>query len=156
MCAGGATTTVYPTTTHDDVAFILADSESKIIFAEDEDQVSKVLDHLDDLPMVTTVVQSSGQVDHPMVIGWAELEQKGADYLPANPDAVDEAIARIGPEDLATLIYTSGTTGRPKGVRLAHDSWIYEGVAVEALRHHQPRRSAVPLAAAAATSSARC
>ena len=132
MCAGGATTTVYPNTAHGDVAFILADSESKIIFAEDEVQVSKVLDHLDDLPTVTTVVQISGHVDHPKVIGWAELEQKGADHLHANPDAVDEAIARIGPDDLATIIYTSGTTGRPKGVRLVQDSWTYEGVAVEA------------------------
>jgi long-chain acyl-CoA synthetase len=132
MCAGGATTTVYPTTTHGDVAFILGDSESKIIFAEDEAQVSKVLDHLDDLPMVTAVVQISGHVDHPKVISWAELEQKGADHLHANPDAVDEAIARIGPEDLATIIYTSGTTGRPKGVRRVHDNWTYEGVAVEA------------------------
>jgi long-chain acyl-CoA synthetase len=44
---------------------------------------------------------------------------------------VDEAIAGIRPDDLATLIYTSGTTGRPKGVRLAHDSWTYEGVAIE-------------------------
>ncbi len=50
MCAGGATTTVYPTTTHEDVSFILADSESKIIFAEDDGQVAKILDHLDDLP----------------------------------------------------------------------------------------------------------
>jgi long-chain acyl-CoA synthetase len=132
MCAGGATTTVYPTTTHDDVAFILADSESKIIFAEDEGQVAKVLDHLDDLTSVTTVVQISGKVDHPKVISWAELEQKGADYLQTHPGAVDEVVAAVRPEDLATLIYTSGTTGRPKGVRLVHDSWTYLGVAVEA------------------------
>ena len=36
----------------------------------------------------------------------------------------------ITPEQLATLIYTSGTTGRPKGVRLPHSSWVYEGTAV--------------------------
>jgi long-chain acyl-CoA synthetase len=132
MCAGGATTTVYPTTTHDDVAYILADSESKVVFAEDEGQVAKVLDHLDGLPSLTTVVQIGGKVDHPKVISWAELEQRGADHLQANPEAVDEVISRIRPDDLATLIYTSGTTGRPKGVRLAHDSWTYEGVSVEA------------------------
>jgi long-chain acyl-CoA synthetase len=132
MCAGGATTTVYPTTTHEDVAFILADSESKIIFAEDEAQVSKVLDHLDDLPMITTVVQISGRADHAKVIGWAELEQKGMDHLQAHPEAVDQVIAGIQPDDLATLIYTSGTTGRPKGVRLVQDCWTYLGVAVEA------------------------
>ena len=46
MCAGGATTTVYPTTQHEDVSFILSDSGSKVVFAEDELQVAKVLDHL--------------------------------------------------------------------------------------------------------------
>jgi long-chain acyl-CoA synthetase len=132
MCAGGATTTVYPTTTHEDVAYILADSESKVVFAEDEGQVAKVLDHLDGLPSLTTVVQISGKVDHPKVISWAELEQKGADHLQAHPGAVDEVVAGVQPDDLATLIYTSGTTGRPKGVRLVHDSWTYLGVAIEA------------------------
>ena len=31
------------------------------------------------------------------------------------------------------VIYTSGTTGRPKGVRLTHDAWTYEGAAVDAI-----------------------
>ena len=57
------------------------------------------------------------------MIGWADLEQRGADHLQQNPNAVDDVIACFLPDDLATLIYTSGTTGRPKGVRLAHDSW---------------------------------
>ena len=52
---------------------------------------------------------------------------------PAQPGSVDDAIATIGPDDLATLIYTSGTTGRPKGVRLVQDSWTYLGAAIEAL-----------------------
>ena len=41
MCAGGATTTVYPTTQHEDVGFILSDSSSKVVFAEDELQVAR-------------------------------------------------------------------------------------------------------------------
>ena len=132
MCAGGATTTVYPTTTGDDVAFILADSESKIVFAEDDAQVAKVIDHLDSLPSLVTVVQIDGKVSHEKVIGWADLEQLGADHLATNSTAVDDVIAGIEPEHLATIIYTSGTTGRPKGVRLVQDSWTYESVAVEA------------------------
>ena len=44
LCAGGATTTVYPTTTAGDVAFILGDSESVVIFAEDAEQADKALD----------------------------------------------------------------------------------------------------------------
>jgi long-chain acyl-CoA synthetase len=66
------------------------------------------------------------------VIGWSDLEKQGREYLEANPRAVDDVIAAIGPEDLATLIYTSGTTGRPKGVRLVQDCWTYEGAAIEA------------------------
>ncbi|HKX14259.1 MAG TPA: long-chain fatty acid--CoA ligase [Propionibacteriaceae bacterium] len=131
MCAAGATTTIYPSTQHEDVGYILADSQSKVVFAEDELQVGKVLDHLDELPQLITIVQLDGRVDHPKVIGWADLEKRGREYLDANPTAVDDVIAAIGPEDLATLIYTSGTTGRPKGVRLVQDNWTYEGAAIE-------------------------
>jgi long-chain acyl-CoA synthetase len=132
MSAAGATTTVYPSTQHEDVCFILADSQSKVIFAEDDLQVSKVLDHLEELPELITIVQIDGKVDHPNVIGWADLENLGRDHLAERPTAVDEVIAAIKPEDLATLIYTSGTTGRPKGVRLVQDCWTYEGAAIEA------------------------
>ena len=52
---------------------------------------------------------------------------------------VDKRIAGTNPEDLATLIYTSGTTGRPKGVRLVHDNWTYEGTAVAALNILAPQ-----------------
>ncbi len=132
MCAGGATTTIYPNTQHDDVGYILADSTCRVVFAEDEVQVAKVIQHLSELPQLTKIVQISGRPSHPEVLGWAELESLGRDYLQANPTAVDDAIAAVGPEDLATLIYTSGTTGRPKGVRLVQDCWTYLGASVEA------------------------
>src|SRR5512133_3673308 len=132
MCTAAATTTIYPSTQHEDVSFILADSQSKIVFAEDDLQVRKVLDHLDELPQLATIVQLDGKVDHAKVIGWADLEKLGREHLDSNPTAVDDVVAAIGPEDLATLIYTSGTTGRPKGVRLVQDCWTYEGAAVEA------------------------
>ena len=132
MCAAGATTTIYPSTQHEDVCFVLADSGSKMVFAEDDLQVGKVVDHLDELPELSTIVQLDGRVDHPKVIGWADLEKLGSEYLDAHPTAVGDVIESIGPEDLATLIYTSGTTGRPKGVRLVQDCWTYEGAAVEA------------------------
>ncbi len=131
MCAGGATTTVYPSTQHEDVSYILGDSQSRIVFAEDELQVSKVLDHLADLPDLTTIVQISGTVAHERVIGWDDLAAHGRAHLAEHPGAVDDAIARIRPEHLATLIYTSGTTGRPKGVRLVQDNWTYLGASLE-------------------------
>jgi long-chain acyl-CoA synthetase len=75
MSAAGATTTIYPSTQHEDVGYILVDSQSKVVFAEDDLQVRKVLDHLDELPQLITIVQLDGKVDHPKVIGWADLEE---------------------------------------------------------------------------------
>lgn len=107
-CAAGATTTVYPTTSHEDVAYILADAGVKIVVAEDEVQVAKVLDHLGELPAVTTVVQMIGRVQHELVISWADLDQRGADYLAINPTAVENVI----PRDCMTVPGAQMQTGR--------------------------------------------
>jgi long-chain acyl-CoA synthetase len=133
LCAGAATTTVYPTTPAADVAFILRDSGSRVAVAEDDEQVAKLRAHRAELPDLVRVVTLDGTPDGDWVIDLAELERLGRDHLLANPAAVDEAVAKVGPESLATLIYTSGTTGRPKGVRLVHDNWTYEGTAIQAL-----------------------
>ena len=133
MCAGGATTTIYPTTMSTDVAFILSNSESRVVFAEDDAQVAKLRERRADIPAVTRIVTFDGSGDGDWVITLAELEQLGAELLATNPSAVDERIDALTPERLATIIYTSGTTGRPKGVRLTHDAWTYEAAAVDAI-----------------------
>jgi long-chain acyl-CoA synthetase len=130
MCAGGATTTVYPSTMAADVAYILADSECRVVFAEDETQVAKLREHRSELPHLAKVVLFDGSADGDWVIGLDDLTALGEKHLASNPDAVTEAIDAIKPDQLATLIYTSGTTGRPKGVRLRHSSWTYEGAAI--------------------------
>jgi long-chain acyl-CoA synthetase len=131
--AGAATTTVYPTTGVDDEKYILADSASRVVFAEDDEQVKKLLEIRSELPDVVKVVTfESSLTDGDWIISLADLEQLGADHLAANPTAVQDRVAAIKPGDLATLIYTSGTTGRPKGVRLSHDGWTYEGAAIAA------------------------
>jgi len=132
MSAGAATTTVYPTTQHEDVAFILGDSGARVVFAEDQGQVDKIEAHADELTDLETIVQISGEPRGGRTVGLAELRERGRARLAAEPSCVEDVIARTGPEHLATLIYTSGTTGRPKGVRLVHDCLTYEGAAVEA------------------------
>ena len=133
LCAGAATTTVYPSTPADDVAYILRDSGTRIVFAEDDEQIAKLRHHRAELPGLSKVVTFDGTPDGDWVIGLAELERLGREHLATHPTAVDDAVAAVTPEHLATLIYTSGTTGRPKGVRLVHDNWTYEGKAIEAL-----------------------
>jgi len=138
LCAGAATTTVYPTTPAADVAYILGDSGSRVVFAEDDEQIAKLRANRTELPELLKVVTFDGTPDGDWVIGLAELERLGHEHLVAQPTAVDDAVAAVGPESLATLIYTSGTTGRPKGVRLVHDNWTYEGRAIQALELLSP------------------
>ncbi|WP_457029863.1 AMP-dependent synthetase/ligase [Kitasatospora sp. P5_F3] len=134
MCAGAATTTVYPSTNAEETAFILANSASRAMFAENAAQLAKVVSRRAELPELRTVIlfdaapadQETGGLE---VLTLAELEQRGAAHLAEHPDAVTKSVEALDREQLATLIYTSGTTGRPKGVRLVHDCWAYEGVA---------------------------
>ncbi|WP_168356898.1 AMP-dependent synthetase/ligase [Streptomyces rhizosphaericola] len=132
MCAGAATTTVYPSTNAEESAFILADSESRVLVAEDAEQLAKARERRAELPELThvVVIDPTGvepAADDPegWIITLAELEARGNELLAKTPDAVTERVAAITSDQLATLIYTSGTTGRPKGVRLPHDNWSY-------------------------------
>jgi long-chain acyl-CoA synthetase len=133
MCAGAATTTVYPTTTAEDVTYIISDSGSLVVFAEDDAQIRKLRDNRSQLPDVAKVVTTDGTPDGDWVISLAELERLGEDLIGAQPSVVDDRVAAITPDSLATLIYTSGTTGRPKGVRLLHSAWTYEAASVDSV-----------------------
>ncbi|QBF46425.1 AMP-dependent synthetase/ligase [Janibacter limosus] len=134
MAAGAATTTIYPTSISDDVAFITDNSGSKLVIAEDADQVDKLREVRDAIPGVTHVVaiDTDGVDLDDWVISFEDVEARGAAALAADPGVVDARIDGTGPSSLATIIYTSGTTGRPKGVRLRHDTWTYQGAAIRA------------------------
>ena len=133
MCAGGATTTVYSSSSTDEVGYILADSGCRFVFAEDAEQVAKLVERRADLPQLERVVTLEDVPGDDWLLPLAELERLGAALLAEQPGAVEQTVAATGPDTLATLIYTSGTTGRPKGVRLTHRAWTYEGAAVAAL-----------------------
>jgi long-chain acyl-CoA synthetase len=139
MCAGGATTTIYPSTNAEESAYILADSSSRVLIAEDAVQLAKAREKRTELPELkhVVVIDPAGvEPDSSEPEGWvltlADLEARGAKYLAKNPEAVKERVAAITADQLATLIYTSGTTGRPKGVRLPHDNWSYMAKAIAA------------------------
>ncbi|MFE9387750.1 AMP-dependent synthetase/ligase [Streptomyces sp. NPDC006784] len=135
LCAGAATTTVYPSTNDSETAYILADSDSKVLIAEDAEQLAKVRAHRDELPNLAHVVLVDGEPGAEDAAGdwalsFAELERRGAAYREKHPDAITETVQGLRSDQLATLIYTSGTTGKPKGVRLAQDAWSYMARAV--------------------------
>ncbi|HEY9333113.1 MAG TPA: AMP-dependent synthetase/ligase [Kribbella sp.] len=141
VLAAAATTTIYPSTIPADVAFIVADADVQVVFAEDASQVDKLRAHRAETPSLRKVVLLDGtplESDGDWVIGLGQLDMLGDAYLAEHPSIVDDRIAGITPDTLCTLIYTSGTTGRPKGVRLPHSVWTYEGAAVEGMRVLSP------------------
>ncbi|HEY0888136.1 MAG TPA: AMP-dependent synthetase/ligase [Nocardioides sp.] len=137
MCAGGATTTVYPSTNDDDTAYILGDADCRVVFAEDESQLAKIAQHVGELPNLGKIVVFDecavpAGLDADRVLTLDALAELGEQFLAERPDVIEQIAKAIAPDQLATLVYTSGTTGRPKGVRLLHRSWVYEGAAIEA------------------------
>ncbi|WP_438363686.1 AMP-dependent synthetase/ligase [Streptomyces marincola] len=145
ICAGAATTTVYPQTNAEETAYILADSGSRVLIAEDAAQLAKVRERRAELPELAHVVviepgdavPAEGDPEG-WVLSLADLAERGAAYLEKHPDCVKDTVAGLRPDQLATLIYTSGTTGRPKGVRLSQDTWSYMGLAIEAIQLERP------------------
>ncbi|MFG3072608.1 AMP-dependent synthetase/ligase [Streptomyces sp. NPDC048225] len=135
MCAGAATTTVYPQTNADESAYILSDSESRVLIAEDAAQLAKAREKRAELPDLTHVVvidAAGADTSEEWVLTLDELERRGAARLESDPQLIKERVGAITKDQLATLIYTSGTTGRPKGVRLPHDCWSYMAKAISA------------------------
>ncbi len=139
LAAGGATTTVYPSTQADDVAYILSDSGSRFVVVEDAGQLAKVVGQRASLPDVERVIildtskaDLSTRADE-WVITVDDLAARGRSLLAKDADAVSRVNDAVTPERLATLIYTSGTTGRPKGVELTHGNWTYEGAGAQAI-----------------------
>jgi long-chain acyl-CoA synthetase len=161
LCAGGATTTVYPSSTADECAFILSDSQSAFAFAEDRSQLAKLCERRGELPALRGVILLDGgegmagtapagggrergglsPVDGGWVTSLDEVEALGRARDAASPGGFEEAAETVHPGSLATLVYTSGTTGRPKGVELTHSCWVAQAEAVERagiLDHAQP------------------
>ena len=135
VCAAGATTSIYPSHTDDECAYILGDCEAQVLFAESAHHASRVHALRDSLPNLRKIVvfDEVPASEDGLIVPLSSFEAEGQAWLSAHPDALAIAQAGICAHHLATLIYTSGTTGTPKGVMLTHDSWVYEAEAIDQL-----------------------
>jgi long-chain acyl-CoA synthetase len=120
----GITMGLYPTNPAAEVRYLLADSGSKVLIAEDQEQVDKALEVVDDLPDLDWIVYMEprgirGRYDHPKLLFWEDFLTRGREHRQANTGAVERHMAEAELDDVMTLIYTSGTTGPPKGAMLS-------------------------------------
>ncbi len=122
---GAATVTVYPTLIAPQIKYIIDDSDTKLIFTENQEQTDKILEILDQTPGLTLIVQMDDDpVENAGIIGISDLMEAGDKHITGSGFDFTSRAAEIKPDDLLTLIYTSGTTGNPKGVMLTHNNLV--------------------------------
>jgi long-chain acyl-CoA synthetase len=122
---------IYPTNPAAEVGYLLRHSESKVLVAEDQEQVDKALAVKDQLPDLRYIVfiepRGLTQYDDPLLVSWDDFVEMGRARLSKEPGLVADIVDAIDPEDMACLVYTSGTTGPPKGAMLSHRNLIWVG-----------------------------
>ncbi len=114
---------IYSTLLGTQVAFIIDDSEAKIVFVENEYQWDKVQEVKKEIGKVEKFVIIDGEAQEGLIT-FERLMEDGKEYLAGNTEWYKEAINNIQSDDIATIIYTSGTTGTPKGVMLKHSNFL--------------------------------
>ena len=119
--AGAASVGIYQDSNLNEVAYVIDHCDAKVVVAEDQEQVDKILEMIDRLPKVQAVVYDDPRglrsYKHPLLMSLDSLKERGRALDPAMFDA---SVRAGNGEDLALICYTSGTTGFPKGAMLSY------------------------------------
>ncbi|MEU1623224.1 AMP-dependent synthetase/ligase [Streptomyces sp. NPDC005722] len=107
---------IYPTSSSDQVRWMLHDSEAVACVVEHEDHAMTIGAVVDELPHLTRLWQ---------------LDSDALSELALHGHGVDDELVHryrtaVTPDSIATIIYTSGTTGRPKGCVITHGNFMSE------------------------------
>ena len=119
MCAGATVVPIYQTNSPEECGYVLAHADVRAVFCEDLAQLAKVSAVRSACPALEHVILIDG--DARGAIPFAGLRSAG---VAAGTNLVHERLARVAPDDIATIVYTSGTTGPPKGCRITHASLL--------------------------------
>ncbi|MDR1969701.1 MAG: AMP-binding protein, partial [Burkholderiaceae bacterium] len=112
-----------------EMAFVLQDAEVRFVFAEDQEQVDKMLElRQTSAPALAHILYDDPRgmrhYTQPGLLSIDELMALGRAHDQAHPEQFDQAVAAGQPDDVSVILYTSGTTGRPKGVCQTHRGFI--------------------------------
>ncbi|ELY64941.1 AMP-dependent synthetase/ligase [Natrinema versiforme] len=120
LSAGAVVTTVYTSSSPDQVRYLLDDPDADGVVVENEELLEDVLEVEDDLDLefIVSIDEIDGYDDRDDILTLGEVYARGEETF--DLEAYEERIAETELDDLASLIYTSGTTGQPKGVQLSH------------------------------------
>jgi|TARA_Y100000310_G_scaffold81726_1_gene78271 long-chain acyl-CoA synthetase len=129
ICAGGVTNGVYPTDSSSQVEYLINDSGTRFYFAEDEEQLDKVLEVRKRTPDIEKIIifdmEGLRHLDDAMCVSFDELLTLGRAHDEMHPQLWCDEIDRASPDDLMILTYTSGTTGPPKGAMITQKNMLF-------------------------------
>jgi long-chain acyl-CoA synthetase len=128
QCLGGAVVGVYPTSVGEEILHVLSLAEVRVVVAEDQEQVDKLIRLKDQLPKLATVIyydpRGMAGYPQPYLERFTDIEAAGAEKAKTRPAWRDDRVGMVRPDDTAIICTTSGTTARPKLAELSHANLI--------------------------------
>ena len=128
-CIGGVVNGVYPTDSPTQVEYLVNDSGTRFYFAEDEEQLDKILAVRDRTPTLEKIIiydmEGLRSFADEGCVSLVALQALGREFGEAHPDVWQEEIDAARPRDLMVLTYTSGTTGPPKGAMISQRNMLF-------------------------------
>lgn len=125
---GGVPVPIYQDAIAAEMHYVLDHSETKVVVAEDQEQVDKVLDLQDRLPHIEWVIYDEPKgmrhYAYPFLLSFSHVQAQGRQFGHEHPGDFEAEVAKGMADDVAIINYTSGTTGSPKGVMLTHRNLI--------------------------------
>ena len=135
LSAGGVSVGIFADCIPSEIQFYVSHSDSVFIIAHDQEQVDKILQIKDEIPLVKKVIfwdeKGLWFYEDPILMTLTKAFEIGKKYDQENPTFFDESIDKGKGDDIALILYTSGTTGTPKGAMLNHKGLIRAAEAME-------------------------
>ncbi|MGH7326489.1 MAG: AMP-binding protein [Candidatus Rokuibacteriota bacterium] len=128
QAAGGIPVPLYQDSIARELQFIIDHADATIVYAEDQEQVDKVLDLKASLAKVRAVVYDDPKgmrhYGDPLLLSLEGLQERGRALDAERPGLFEELVGAGTGRDVALISYTSGTTGQPKGAMMSHDNLV--------------------------------